>query len=78
VLQRLDGQAAPRAPICVGHRHALAGDPRAYFEKFACTLVSTFIVRVQLGAVPLHAPDQPRKARPGGGVAINATALPAP
>ena len=49
----------------------------AYFEKFACTLVSALIVTVQLAFVPLHAPLQPRKLWPAGGVAVTVTSVPA-
>jgi hypothetical protein len=40
----------------------------------AVTLLPATIVRLQLGDVPEHAPDQPAKLEPAAGVAVNATA----
>lgn len=39
--------------------------------------MSAFIVTVQVGAVPLQAPLQPRKVLAGGGVATSVTVVPA-
>ena len=43
----------------------------------AVTLCAAFIVTVQVGVVPLHAPDHPPNVLPGAGAAANATCVPA-
>ena len=40
----------------------------------ACTFCDWFIVTVQVRAVPVHAPAQPAKTKPGAGVAVSVTA----
>ena len=55
---------------------AVRGQSLAYFEKLACTLVSAFIVNVQLGAAPLQAPLQPVKLLPVLALAVSVTVLP--
>ena len=45
--------------------------------KLACAVALLFTVTVQVAALPVHAPDQFTKVKPGSGVAVKVTAVPA-
>ena len=55
---------------------ALPGSVTGTTAKLAATVFALSINTVQLGVLPVHAPDQPLKVEPALAVAVRVTVMP--